>query len=84
MPKIFFHSQNLNKMANDFTRRMGGNHEARTVEGILKEGQKSYLKTMDNQLGTQNAPNPYTKRFSYITPPTQTEPPTPKSPTPKK
>ncbi len=76
-------------MANNFTRRFanmnmaGGNHQAQTIQGILKEGQVSFMQTMDNKLGTQNAPNPYTKRFNPITPPAPTKP-APKAPTPKR
>jgi hypothetical protein len=47
----------------------GGNHQAQTVQGILKEGQKSYLKTMDNSLGTKKAPDPTAKVVRHITPP---------------
>jgi hypothetical protein len=76
-------------MANFFTRRFsnmnmaGGNHQAQNVQGILQEGQKSYVKTMDNKLGTQNAPNPFTKRFSSIEQP-KPAPPSPKMTGPKK
>lgn len=47
----------------------GGNHEAQTVKGILQEGQKSYLKTMDNSLGTNKAPDAFAKNFVHIVPP---------------
>ena len=60
----------------------GGNHEAQTVKGIVQEGQKSYLKVMDNSIGTNKAPDPNNKKFSHITPPPapkiQPKPMTPK------
>ena len=47
----------------------GGNHPAQNVKGILQEGQKSFLQTIDNKLGTNKAPDPHAKKFSHITPP---------------
>lgn len=77
-----FHALNSSKMT--FKERYasmqnsGGNHLAQTTDGILKEGQKSFLKTMHNSLGTNKPPDPFTKEVRHIPPPPQ------KSVTPKR